>query len=554
MKEVYGFLHTEGRKMVNEAGGEVILRGWGAGNWMNPEGFMVSGVMLGLGDPNALTSRKMIQNGRYDRKRTIDATMKELCGTAYTQAFWQKWYRAFLGEADIRVMKEWGYNSIRLPLDASALLYEEPGIQYNEDTFRMLDDVLDLCEKYELYAVLDLHATPGHSGVACDNGLDNAPRLFTEPETFERMATLWEEIARRYQDRWIVAAYELLNEPLFPAWIHLKDRLVEFYDEVIRRIRQFDQRHMFILSGPEVGTNLSIFTRSFDPDCENWAYTFHGYHGMPEDATFRKNITKSMELNIPAWHGEGRAPLQGMATYYDMLAENHTGYNMFCWKSEGASGMENGPVTFRMPDGWKQITDYFTEGGPRPSYAEAQRLFDELLECVKFENCSVKEEMFRYSLRKPGITLPGVCYDSCGGEGVSFSGGYLLGNPLNFRPGDRTHLVMADGVDLPSSLNFGPFSRSNPLKELWLQLDPGAFACYSIRDIRNKVTVRICAKAEKPAVLRIICGELEKVWKLDPGFCETDVLELLASPMETVRLETGENPVKIVSVAFVEKQ
>ena len=38
---VKGMLHARGRKIVNGDGEEIILRGWGAGNWTNPEGFMV---------------------------------------------------------------------------------------------------------------------------------------------------------------------------------------------------------------------------------------------------------------------------------------------------------------------------------------------------------------------------------------------------------------------------------------------------------------------------------------------------------------------------------
>ena len=33
---VDGFLRAEGIRTVNAAGEEVLLRGWGAGNWTNP--------------------------------------------------------------------------------------------------------------------------------------------------------------------------------------------------------------------------------------------------------------------------------------------------------------------------------------------------------------------------------------------------------------------------------------------------------------------------------------------------------------------------------------
>lgn len=156
-----------------------------------------------------------------------------------------------MAEDDIAYMADCGMNSIRLPISARLFLKEEPGIHFNEDSFAMLDDVLDLCEKYRMYAVIDMHAAVGgQSGLLCDDGLDNIPRMFLEEESRERTMLLWEEIARRYKDRWIVGAYELLNEPISPPrFDHLIPELVRFYDEVIARIRKIDTRHMFSLEG-----------------------------------------------------------------------------------------------------------------------------------------------------------------------------------------------------------------------------------------------------------------------------------------------------------------
>lgn len=38
-ERVRGFLHNQDGIIVNDFGEEVILRGWGMGNWDNPEGF-----------------------------------------------------------------------------------------------------------------------------------------------------------------------------------------------------------------------------------------------------------------------------------------------------------------------------------------------------------------------------------------------------------------------------------------------------------------------------------------------------------------------------------
>ena len=116
---VDGFLRAEGIRTVNAAGEEVLLRGWGAGNWTNPEGFM-----LGIGTGYMGDSMKpgLALPGRFTSARTTTQVIRDLCGSAYARAFWPRWQRNHLGEADIRAMAEWGYNSVRLPITAWVLL------------------------------------------------------------------------------------------------------------------------------------------------------------------------------------------------------------------------------------------------------------------------------------------------------------------------------------------------------------------------------------------------------------------------------------------------
>ena len=95
----------------------------------------------------------------------MDQVIRELCGTEYARDFWPRWYRRHLGRRDLEAMAQLGYNSVRLVLNGAALLREEPGIRWNEDTFAVLDQVLDWCEELRLYAILDLHAAPG--GQSC---------------------------------------------------------------------------------------------------------------------------------------------------------------------------------------------------------------------------------------------------------------------------------------------------------------------------------------------------------------------------------------------------
>ena len=137
---VKGFLHTDGRKMVNENGETVVLRGWGVGSWMNPEGFMIGGVPLfaEVGGFNDFALPR-----RFERGRTMETTVRELAGTAYAKEFAKKWYRSYLSEEDIRLMADMGYNSVRLPVSARLFLAEEPEIQWIEEGFAVLDPAVE---------------------------------------------------------------------------------------------------------------------------------------------------------------------------------------------------------------------------------------------------------------------------------------------------------------------------------------------------------------------------------------------------------------------------
>ena len=82
-ERVRGFLHNQDGIIVNDFGEEVILRGWGMGNWDNPEGFML-GTQSGFG---LFEPGKYAPMGRMDRGRSMDQILRETCGTKYAEEF-----------------------------------------------------------------------------------------------------------------------------------------------------------------------------------------------------------------------------------------------------------------------------------------------------------------------------------------------------------------------------------------------------------------------------------------------------------------------------------
>lgn len=520
---VSGFLHTDGRVMKNGRNEEILLCGWGAGAWNNPEGFM-------CGDPPRPWTNEdpHAMPGRFDRARCIEDSIRLLCGSEYEKNFWPQWYRNHLGEADIRKMAELGYNSIRLPLNARSFLAEEPGFRWREENFEMLDQVIDWCEQYRLYAILDLHAVPGgQTGLKCDDGLESTPRFYREEESMERSIRLWEKLAERYKDRWIVGGYDLLNEPLAkPETLEMMPLLVAYYERLIPRIRAIDKKHMLTIEGASASTNIEIFDRNYDPECNNWCIHIHYYGFSPEIRSFYPYLEASLRLNVPVWLGEGGGESTEAGALLHAAAALNMGYNLWGWKiaeNPAKGAIFRSPAKFALPDRWQEIIDALNEGGPRPSYAECQQIFDELLENIKLEHCRLDLAQHAYFLGKQGRSVPAAAYDPCTRSGTTFFSTWQYGNPFCFRTEDGMHLVLKEGSLPPRNGNaFASqkkgFQTDKPLQHLHLQLDEGDFACYTVYEVEESCHVYVRLKAaDKQAVLRAEAGQSEREISIPSG-------------------------------------
>lgn len=553
-KRVKGFLHSKDNIMVNGEEEEVILRGCAMGNWTNPEGFMIGGV----------SEFNIFHSGHHpaqamDRARTIDKTIRELCGTSYANEFWPKWYRNFLGEEDIKAVADAGYNSIRLPLCASAFLKEEPGVHFIDGSFQMLNDVLDWCEKYRIYAILDLHAAPGgQSCLPCDDAIDNVPHLFLDDENWERTILLWEELAIRYKDRWIVGAYELLNEPLsLPKWDYLLPKLSDFYDECIKRIRQIDRSHMIILEGHRFSNRLEIFTKNFDPICSNWAISVHCYNASPEPKTILPAVACGAERRVPVWLGETRGPNQWMTALFEIAVQYHMGFNLFTFKAAKHKDKFFSCCGYNLPKDWELVKAYVS-GGPKPGYLKSQAIFDEYLENIKFMNCERDYIGDEYALRRPGITVPAVAYDAVPGKGISFKGNYPYGNYFEYRLGDETKISAKPGYVALDKGDFAKFNEiSNVPRSDWgnivLEMSEGDFSSYTIREVRKECSITLGYYTNNEVALLIevgtqVVGNL--VLKASEGKAQAAAGIIKPAAIQQLKITVVAGTIKLEDISF----
>ena len=465
---VKGVLKTQGTRFVNGDGEEIILHGYGVANWENVEGFMIGSATLSREQAKFLLFPGPGNDHNPDRwtcRRFVSQQIRELCGQKYLDSFWDRWEENHLREEDIALMAEMGFNCVRVVLNANALLDEEPGIHFNERAFTRLEHVIDWCEKYRLYAILDMHGVVGgNNGATGDSLFCEYPSIFLDVESKERQIILWEELARRFGSRWILAGYDLINEPVSSPVQHEYIPLLEqYYDQRIQRIREIDKEHIFFLEGAKYARDARIFNRQYDPECHNWAISVHLYGASPEIRDLYPWLLKRDELDVPLWLGEcGSEPVSD-GVFYDICAHYGVAYSPWGWKTAKSGGLHGyGPVNHWLPQDWDKI-QAFQMTGPRPSYEESIRIMDELLNLIKLENCEIHREVPRLAAKSPNLELSGAAYDMWTEDGTRYYGNWELSNYLNFRLEDHTKLVWATDKALPYP-KFGWYEDRNEEK------------------------------------------------------------------------------------------
>ncbi len=375
------FLRTQGQDIVDADGNKIILRGVGLGNWLLPEGYMW----------------KFGPNG--DRPRTIEKLVSDLIGEEEAAVFWKEFRRNYITGNDIRRMAELGYNSVRPALNARLFLTEGDSAVFVEDSFVLLDSLVNWCGRYGLYVILDMHGAPGgQTGENIDDSPANEPELFTSAKNQDRLERLWVRLAKRYADNPVVLGYDLLNEPL-PAYDSSAAKyghLVEpLYKRLTAAIRQVDKNHIIILEGVDWSNDWSIFGVPFD---DKLIYQFHYYCWSRPDHLndISKFLTLREKLNAPVWVGETGE--KGNTIYWatsDYFETNNIGWSFWPWKKMDT---QNTPYSINRPVNWDVIEAY-SQGKEKPAVEMARPAFTELLENIKLDNCvyypDVVNSMFR---------------------------------------------------------------------------------------------------------------------------------------------------------------
>ncbi len=420
-----GFLQVRGVDMVDEKGEKVLLRGVGLGNYLLPEGYMWKFGTVG------------------DRPRKIEKIISDLIGPEAADRFWPEFRQNYITEADIQRIAELGFNSVRPALNARLFLTEDEPPVYVEEGFRLLDDLVRWCKRYNIYVIIDMHGAPGgQTGANIDDSANDQPELFIDSKYQQRLIDLWVKIAERYHDEPTVAGYDLLNEPLperTGAAAKYKHQLEPLYKRITSAIRQVDKRHMIILEGADWSNDWSVFSEPFAPQL---VYQFHYYcWDRPDNLRDISSFLKyRKQWNVPVWvgeTGESNKALYWATTQY--FEANNIGWSFWPWKKLETT---NGPYSIVKPAAWDAIVAY-THGKEKPSQEIAQQAFDELLQNVKLENCVYNAKIVHALFRRLPVRVEAENFGHDGPD-KSFSVKETSGKSQHYRQTEEVPIVVSD--------------------------------------------------------------------------------------------------------------
>ncbi|WP_376795049.1 glycoside hydrolase family 5 protein [Thermogemmatispora sp.] len=291
-----GMLTTQGSQIVNAAGQPVILRGVGLGGWMNMENFVT---------------------GYPANEEAQREALYKVLGPEKYRFFFDRFLEYFFGPEDARFIASLGLNLLRIPINYRHFESDMEPFVINEEGFRHLDRVVNLCAEQGIYTILDLHALPGYQNQDWHSDNPTHKALFWKHRHFQdRTVHLWQALAGHYRDHPWVAGYNPMNEPGDPS-----GELIEpFYRRLYEAIREVDPHHIIFFDGNRYSQDFQMFHEVWP----NTVFTAHDYaepgfiYGGPYpgytdgqyfdagvlEEVFLKRTAFMRETGTPIWIGE----------------------------------------------------------------------------------------------------------------------------------------------------------------------------------------------------------------------------------------------------------
>jgi len=365
-----GFFKAQGTQILNRQGEPVVIKGFGLGGWLLPEGYMFG-----------------LNRGGYTSASDIQRNATDLIGVADAEAWIQLFRDNYVQEKDIILMKEWGADHIRIPFHYN-LFYNIEQSKFVEEGFDRIDDVLIWCKRKRMDVILDMHAAPGAQNSGDISDSDGVARLWTENEKYGPITILiWEEIARRYKDENIIIGYDLINEPVTPDGYGAIE-LAKMYDELAKAIRKIDTNHILFIEGNYYATTFDLLFPPFD---DNMVYAFHKYWNETDQGTIQYLLNIRSTYQVPLWLGEsGENSNPWFRETIDLVERNNVGWN---WWTHKKLETITSPLSIPTNPNYEKVKNYWNGSGPRPTAAEAKDGLFKMANDIDLDNTILRQDV-----------------------------------------------------------------------------------------------------------------------------------------------------------------
>lgn len=250
-------LKTAGTQWVDADGKQVLLKGTNLGNWLVQEFWMMGQGGNGVTDQCTLEAKLTERFGYSEKERLI-------------QLFRDSWITA----RDWDQLKAFGFNVVRLPILWSVIEDEKKPRTLRADAWKYLDASIAEAKKRGMYVILDLHGAHGGQTPNDHTGCAGQNKYWTDTDAQDRTRWVWQQIATKYKDEPVVAAYDPLNEP----WGSTPEAMVTRVEDLYKTIRAIDAKHIVLL--PSHYGSIDAYGNPTTKGMTNVAFEIHPYPGL----------------------------------------------------------------------------------------------------------------------------------------------------------------------------------------------------------------------------------------------------------------------------------
>ena len=320
-----GYVQAVGTNLYDGEGNILQLKGVNVGNWFIPEPWM------------SVTKVNNFETGVYTLRRGRAAMLSNPNLTPRQAEELEELYLdTYIREEDFENIASTGMNAVRIPFCYMNL--ERDG-KLKENAFARLDHAVDMCGKYGLYAILDMHGGHGSQNMDHHSGDDSHFELYGNAQNEANCERLWREIAAHFRDNKTVAGYDLLNEPRRRPHRYGGNINFEYYDRLYRAVREADPFHLIFIecfSFPFNGARIKPF------GWKNICIEYHIYNLTPFSQTTclktYKALHNLMRYNTPVYIGEWNAygRKKDWQTYFDYFDTLGWSFTSWTYKTNAA--------------------------------------------------------------------------------------------------------------------------------------------------------------------------------------------------------------------------